>query len=359
VASLIAGLFECHDRSRFEVHAFSYGPDDNSTMRGRIVRGVDQFRQVDAKSDHEVAHILRQLEIDIAVDLTGYTRGERLRILAHRPCPIQVSYLGYPGTLGVDFVDYVIGDAIALPFDQQAYFTEKIVQLPDSYQVNDSRREIATQAMSREQAGLPASGFVFCCFNNPFKLNAEMFEIWMRLLRQVNGSVLWLIKDTADAQDNLCREAAARGIDPARLVFAPRTSPAQHLARHRLADLFLDTLPYNAHTTASDALWAGLPVLACRGETFAGRVAASLNHTAGLDDLVTASLAEYESLALRLASDEPLLQSYRDTLANNRTTCPLFDTARFAGHIEAAYLQMWQRWQRGEAPGAFAVEPPG
>jgi predicted O-linked N-acetylglucosamine transferase (SPINDLY family) len=354
-ANLMAGLFEHHDRTRFEMFGISYGPDDNSAVRTRLVAAFDHFHPVRSKNDWDVAKLLRELEIDIAVDLKGYTQHERLGILAHRPCPIQVSYLGYPGTLGVEFIDYVIADKIVLPFDQQPFFTEKIVHLPDSYQANDVKREIAANTPTRGQAGLPTSGFVFCCFNNTYKITAAVFDVWARLLRQVEGSVLWLLTDDAAAQENLGKEAKARAVDPARLVFASRTGLPQHLARHRLADLFLDTLPYNAHTTASDALWAGLPVLTCRGRTFAGRVAASLNHAAGLDGLVTASLAEYEALALQLAGDRPLLHSYRDTLANNRLSCPLFDTARFARSIEAAYLQMWQRWQRGEAPQPFAV----
>jgi predicted O-linked N-acetylglucosamine transferase (SPINDLY family) len=355
-ANLAAGVFECHDRTRFETFGISYGADDGSAVRARLVAAFDQFHDVRTKRDDEVAQLLRSLEIDIAVDLKGYTRDERLRILAHRPCPIQVNYLGYPGTLGVDFIDYVIADAIVLPFDQQAFFTEKIVHLPDCYQPNDTKREIAAETPSREQAGLPPSGFVFCCFNNAYKITAQVFDIWMRLLQRVQGSVLWLLKDDAVAQENLCKVAAARGVDAKRLIFAPRVALPRHLARHRLADLFLDTLPYNAHTTASDALWAGLPVLTCRGHAFAGRVAASLDHAAGLDDLVTSSLEAYETLALRLAEDPALLRGYRDALARNRSSCPLFDTARFCRHIEAAYLQMWRRWQCGEPPQSFAVE---
>src|SRR5262249_39254021 len=263
-AYLTAQLFERHDRSRFEVVGVSFGPDDGSRMRARLVRAFDQFHDVRSKSDLEIANLLNELQIDIAVDLKGHTKGSRPRIFAHRPAPIQVSYLGYPGTTGAEFIDYVIADPIVLPFDQQPFYTEKIVHLPECYQVNDSQRQIAERTPTRREAGLPDQGFVFCCFNNNYKITAPVFDVWMRLLAAVEDSVLWLVRDNAAAENNLRKQAAARGIDPARLVFAEKQPLADHLARHRLADLFLDTLPYNAHTTASDALWAGLPVLTCR-----------------------------------------------------------------------------------------------
>jgi predicted O-linked N-acetylglucosamine transferase (SPINDLY family) len=281
----------------------------------------------------------------------------RPQILAHRPAPIQVSYIGYPGTLGADFYDYVLADRIVLPLDQQPVYTEKIVHLPDSYLVTDSTMAIADSTPKREELGLPPQAFVFCCFNNNYKINPPIFDIWMRLIRGVEGSVLWLLRDNADAENNLRREANARGIDPERLVFAGRMKLAEHLARHRHADLFLDTLPYNAHTTASDALWTELPLVTCCGEAFAGRVAASLLHAIGLPELVTKSLEDYESLALRLATDPPFLAEIRRKLKQNRLTHPLFDTHRYRRHIEAAYQEMWQIWQRGETPRSFAVEP--
>jgi predicted O-linked N-acetylglucosamine transferase (SPINDLY family) len=303
-----------------------------------------------------VAQLLTELQVEFAVDLKGYTRDARSGILAYRPAPIQVNYLGYPGTMGASFIDYVIADPIVLPFEQQPFYTEKIIQLPDCYQVNDSRRKIGDRTPTRQETGLPDAGFVFCCFNNNYKITATVFDVWMRLLRAVNGSVLWLLVDNATAQNNLRQEAAARGIDPARLVFGAQLSLEEHLARHRLADLFLDTLPYNAHTTASDALWAGLPLVVCRGETFAGRVAASLLHAIGLPELVTGSLDEFEALALQLATDSSRLQSIRRKLAQNRLSYPLFDTDRFRRHIEAAYLTAWEIWQRGESPRSFKVE---
>jgi predicted O-linked N-acetylglucosamine transferase (SPINDLY family) len=357
IAYLVAELFERHDRSRFEVIGVSFGPNDGSDMRSRLATGVDQFIDVRMQSDQDVARLINNLQVDIAVDLNGHTQYSCLGMLAFRPAPIQVAYLGFPGTTGTDFIDYIIGDDIVLPFDQQPYYTEHIVHLPDCYQVNDRKRTIASRTPRREEFSLPAQGIVFCCFNNAWKITPLIFDVWMRLLRKVAGSVLWLRRDNQHAEQNLCKEAAARGVDPARLVFAdllPHHS--DHLARHCLADLFLDTLPYNAHTTASDALWAGLPLVTCRGETFAGRVAASLLHAIGLPELVTGSLAEYEALALQLAMDASRLQSIRRKLAQNRLSYPLFDTDRFRRHIEAAYLTAWEIWQRGENPRSFKVE---
>jgi predicted O-linked N-acetylglucosamine transferase (SPINDLY family) len=355
-AYLTAELFELHDRSRFEVLGVSFGPDESSDIRARLVRSFDRFHDVRLRPDHQAARFLRELEVDIAVDLKGHTQDARTEILAHRPAPIQINYLGYPGTMGAEFIDYVIADPIVLPFDQQRFYTEKIIQLPDCYQVNDSRRRIAQRTPSRREAGLPEQGFVFCCFNQSYKITPPVFDIWMRLLHAVEGSVLWLLADNAGAQINLRGEAAARGIDTARLVFASRLPLDQHLARLRVADLFLDTLPYNAHTTASDALWAGLPLVSCRGEAFAGGVGASLLNAVGLPELVTTSLEQYEALALQLARDTSLLQSVRAKLAQNRLSYPLFDTPRFCRHIEAAYLTAWQIWQRGESPRSFRVE---
>jgi predicted O-linked N-acetylglucosamine transferase (SPINDLY family) len=332
MAFLTAELFEIHDRSRFEVLGISLGPDDRSEMRSRLVGAFDTFHDLRSINDREAAKLINDLRVDIIVDRSGYTTGARPEILACRPAPIQVNYLGYPGTLGAEFYDYLIADPIVLPFDQQKFVTETIVHLPECYQVNDSTRGIVPTP-TRQATGLPDQGFVFCCFNNNTKITAEMFEIWMRLLRRLDGSVLWLLSTNATAEANLRREAAARGIDPARLVFAGRVKLDQHLARHRLADLFLDTLPYNAHTTASDALWAGLPLLTCHGEYFPGRVATSLLRAIGLPELVTY------------------------TLQHNRLTHPLFDTDRFRRHIEAAYTQMWELWQRGESPRSFSVAP--
>ena len=357
VAELIVGLFERHDRSRFETIGISFGPDDGSAMRARIRAACDQFHDVRAIGDREAASLLQELRVDIAVDLTGFTLGYR-QILAHRPAPIAASYLGYPGTMGAHFIDYIIADRIIVPFDRAPCYSECIVHLPVSFMVNDCKREIAEAAPTRSEAGLPDHGIVFCCFNNHAKIAAPVFAGWMRLLHAVDGSVVWLSRASDAVMRNLRAAAVAHGIDPTRLVFAPRTAHlADHLARHRLADMFLDTLPYNAHATASDALWAGLPVVTCAGRSLAGCVAASLLEATGLADLVTHDLSQYEALALRLARDGAAIARVKARLAQNRASSPLFDTDRFRRHIEAAYVTMWERWQRGEHPQGFAVEP--
>jgi predicted O-linked N-acetylglucosamine transferase (SPINDLY family) len=357
VAHLIAELLERHDRRRFEVLGVCFSRDDRSDVRARLIAAFDQFHDVRFKTDGEVAQLLSRLQVDIAVDLMGYTQDCRPNILAFRPAPIQVNYLGYPGTLGAEFIDYVIADRLVAPFDEQPFFTEKIVHLPDSYLVHDSTIKIPRRVPTRSEVGLPETGFVFCCFNNHNKITASVFDIWMRLLQKIEGSVLWLSRANDQARDNLRREAGARGIEPGRLIFAPRLGLLEdHLARHRLADLFLDTLPYNAHTTASDALWAGLAVLTCAGTTFSGRVGASLLQAACLPELITHSLEDYEALAMRLAADRSLLQRFKLRLDKNRLTCPLFDTDRFRHNIEAAYTTMWNIWRRGETPRSFGVE---
>jgi protein O-GlcNAc transferase len=353
-AFLMAGVFDHHDKSRFETVAISYSADDKSPMLGRLRDSFDSFIDVRAKSDAEVARLLRDREIDIAIDLKGYTAEARPGILSHRPAPIQAHYLGFPGTMGVDYVDYLIADPVIIPEEHQAFYTEQIAYLPDTYQCNDRKRRVAERIPTRLEAGLPP-GFVFCCFNNNHKIAPEIFEVWMRLLRDVEGSVLWLLQDNAAVAANLKREAKARGVAPERLIFASRTDPAGHLARQSLADLFLDTLPYNAHTTASDALWVGLPLLTVLGSTFAGRVAASLLHAAGLPELATTSLADYESLALKLARDPSALSLLKAKIRVNRDTCSLFDTERMTRNLEAAYTMMWERSQRGLPPATFTV----
>ena len=355
IAYLTAELFERHDTRRFDITAVSFGPDGEDEMRVRLRRAFGRFLEVRTRSDREVAQLMRDLEIDIAVDLTGYTADCRTGILAHRPAPIQVNYLGYPGTMGVDYIDYVLADAVVIPLGQQIHYTEKVVYLPDCYQANDSKRRIATRTPRRDEVGLPEEGFVFCCFNNNHKIAPYIFDIWMRLLDKVQGSVLWLFEGGPTVSDNLRQAAAQRGVAPERLVFAPRMPPDRHLARHRLADLFLDTLPYNAHTTASDALWAGLPVLTCMGNAFAGRVAASLLHAVGMPEMITSSLAEYEALALKLASTPEMLAAIRAKLARDPAALPLFDADRFRRHIESAFTTMWERQQRGQLPEGFSV----
>jgi protein O-GlcNAc transferase len=358
VAYAIAELFERHDRSRFEIIGISLCPDDASPIRARIVDSFDQFHDVRTESDGGIAELMNDLGVHVAVDLNGPTEGWRPGVFAHHAAPIQVAYLGYPATTGANFIDYFLADEIVLPFDQQPFFAEKIVHLPDCYHAYDTTRPIAPGIPTRRELNLPDQGFVFCCFNKSFKLSAPVFDIWMRLLARVHGSVLWLSATNDPAQANLRREAAARGIDPARLIFAPYASGiADHLARHRAADLFLDTLPYGAHSTACDALWAGLPVVTCAGNTFAGRVGTSMVKAAGLPELVTHNLGDYEALALKLATDHDHLASIRRKLADQRPTCPLFDAERFRRHVEAAYATMWDIYQRGEIPRSFRVEP--
>lgn len=349
-------MFEAHDKQRFETIAISYGPDASDAMRYRLQAAFDRFIDVREKSDADIARLLRELEADIAVDLKGFTGNGRLGILAHRPAPVQVGYLGYPGTSGADYIDYIVADKHLIPDSDERYYSEKVVYLPDSYQVNDAKRRIAASVPSRAQAGLPETGFVFCSFNNNYKITPTVFDLWMRLLQKVPGSVLWLYADNGVASANLRREAQARGVAHERLIFASRMAQAEHLARHKLADLFLDTLPINAHTTASDALWAGLPVLTCTGKAFAGRVAGSLLRAVGLPELVTNDFRQYEALAIRLATSPSDLAAIKEKLTQNRAALPLFDTARFCRHLESAYVEMWKRYQQGEAPSRLVVE---
>lgn len=355
-AHLMAGLFEAHDRDRFEFTAFSFGPDTGDAMRGRLRAAFDRFLDVRTAADIDVARRARELGIDIAVDLKGYTQDARTEIFAYRCAPVQVNYLGYPGTMGVDYMDYIVADATLIPADAAGHYAEKVVRLPGSYQVNDRDRVISDRVFTRRELGLPENGFVYCCFNNSYKIMPETFDVWMRILGAVEGSVLWLLDDNAAARRNLCREADRRGIDPGRLVFAPRMSTPEHLARQRAADLFLDTLPYNAHTTASDALWAGLPVLTRIGQGFAGRVAASLLRACGLPELVTDTRESYEALAIGLGKDSERLGGIRRKLAENRLSTPLFDTTAFARAIESAYIVMHERAANGIAPADIGME---
>ena len=359
VAFLTAGMFEHHDRDRFETFAISLSPFRSGAMHERLKSAFTQFVDVSARSDAEIVALMRDLGIDIAVDLAGYTRGSRPGIFAGRAAPVQVSHLGFPGTMGAPFIDYIIADRIVIPPELRDRYTERVVHLPDTFQVNDAKRHDPAQTPTRADMGLPPTGFVFCVFHSSYKLNPAMFDIWMRLLREIDGSVLWLVADDRALEDNLRREAQARGVAPERLVFAGRLAYADHLARQRLADLFLDALPFNGGTTTSDALWMGLPVLTRPGEAFASRMSASLLAAVGLPELVVQSIEDYEALAMRLARDPGLLRDLKARLVRQRTSHPLFDTARFTRHIEAAYVEMWERHRRGEPPAHFAVEPIG
>ena len=354
-AYLAAGLFERHDRHSFEVVAFSFGPDTRDAARQRLKAGFDRFVDVRGRADRDVARLSRELQIDIAVDLKGFTFDERSGIFAQRAAPVQVSYLGYPGTLGAAYMDYLVADRALIPPELRDRYCERIVYLPDSYQVNDRRRLLPEAVPTRDSLGLPTDRFVFCSFNNSFKILPGVFASWMKILQHTD-SVLWLLADNAVAAANLRREAAALGVDPQRLVFAERVPHAAHLARQPAADLFLDTLPYNAHTTASDALWCGLPVLTQAGESFPARVGASLLQAVGCPELITGSREEYESLAIRLASDRGLLQGLRERLRASRPAAPLFDTDRFTANLERAYRAMYDRWQAGLAPEHIFID---
>ena len=356
-STLMAELFELHDKRRFKVLAFDSGWDDGSALRQRMNRAFDAIVDISGVGDTAAAELIRRNQIAILVNLNGYFGKGRMGVFAQKPAPIQVNYLGFPGTLGASYIDYIIADAQVIPREHRDCYVEKVIYLPDSYQVNDTKRPIAARTPSRMEAKLPPTGLVLCCFNNPYKIVPDVFDVWMRLLTKIEGSVLWLFERNAEAPGNLRMEAGRRGVDPQRLVFASPINLPDHLARHRLADVFLDTLPYNAHTTASDALWAGVPVVTCLGSTFPGRVAASLLHAVGMSDLITESLEEYESLVLRLAREPALLAAIKAKLARNRDNCPLFDTARFTRHIEAAYDAMWERYRRGEPPESFSVAP--
>jgi protein O-GlcNAc transferase len=354
-AHLMAELFERHDKSKFVITAFSFGPQTHDCMAQRLAHAFDSFLDVRTMSDQAVAVLARKLEIDIAIDLKGFTQDCRPGIFALRAAPIQVNYLGYPGTLGSHYIDYLIADSVLIPKTHQPYYAEKVVYLPDSYQVNDSTRPISDKQFSRLELGLPESGFVFCCFNSSYKITPDTFDGWMRILRQVQGSVLWLYEDNPGAADNLRKEARHRGVSDARLVFARRMDLPEHLARHRQADLFLDTLPYGAHTTASDALWAGLPVLSCLGDTFAGRVAASLLTAIDLPELVASTPQAYEALAIELATNCERLKQLKHRLIHNRLRTPLFDTGRFTRHLEAAYTAIHERYLADLAPAPIEI----
>jgi predicted O-linked N-acetylglucosamine transferase (SPINDLY family) len=347
-AYLTAELFELHDRGAFRVVGYSYGVDDASPMRARLQRAFDRFVDLQALPHADAAAAIHADGIDILVDLKGYTTNSRSEIMALRPAPIQVGYLGYPGTMGADFIDYLVGDRFVTPAEHAEGYSEKLVLMPGSYQANDRKRATA-DAPPRRELGLPEEAFVFCCFNQAYKILPDVFSSWMRLLQTVPQSVLWLLDWNAWATQNLQREARNRGIDAGRLIFAPKLQLDEHLRRMGAADLFIDTSPYNAHTMASDALWAGLPIVTCAGNTFASRVAGSLLTAIGMPELITASPVEYEALALRLARSPRELQLLRDKLRGRRSSAMLFDTPRFARSLEKAYESMWLNYRQGGA----------
>ena len=356
VAYLMSGLVEAHDRTFCEVYGFAASKDDGSPPRQRLTAAFDKLIDVSQLPDQALCSAIRNAGVDILVDLGGYTKDSRFLALVERPAPIQISYLGYPGSLGAPFIDYIIADDFVVPRDAAQYFTEKVVHLPDCFQVNDRKRLIAPVIPTRAQCGLPANGFVFCAFHSAYKINSEVFDVWMRLLAATPGSVLWLVAE-AGAHDNLRREAVTRGVDAARLVFAAPEKYPDHLARQQLADLFIDAWPYNGGTSASDALWVGLPVVSLAGRSYAARMAGSLLRAVGLPELIAYSAEQYEALALRMATEPGLLDVVRGKLASAIATTALFDTDRFCKHIEVAYRQMWERHLRGEPPASIVVDP--
>jgi len=340
---LMTGVYELHDKNRFEIFAFDNGWDDASELRHRIKNAFIQVIDINKLTDEAAAKLIADMKIDILINLNGYFGDGRQNIFAHRAAPIQVNYLGFPGTMGAPYMDYLIADKTIIPPDRQQFYTEKIIYLPHCYQPNDSKRAIADRQFTRQELDLPENSFIFCCFNNNYKITPKTFDSWMRILSKIEGSALWLLEDNPTAAQNLRNEAQARGIAPDRLIFAPRMSLPEHLARHRQADLFLDTLPCNAHTTASDALWAGLPLLTCYGTTFAGRVAASLLKAIDTPELITYTYEEYEKLAIELALNPAQLKKIREKITNNRDTSPLFDTQGFTQALENVYLEMYSQ----------------
>ena len=354
-AVLLAELLEMHDRRRFEVFGYNIGSLDSSALGQRMTGSVDHFVDLSGVKDRDAARRIAADRIDILVDLKGYTKDSRPEILSHRPSAIQVNYLGYPATMGTPAIDYIIADAIVIPVEHRDFYDEAVVHLPNCYQPNDRQRPGPDPAQTRARQGLPPTGFVFCCFNNNYKITPLVFSLWMKLLLDVPGSVLWLLMTDSQIERNLRREAVDRGVSPERLVFAPRVSFVDHIGRLALADLFLDTLPVNAHTTASEALWCGVPVLTCLGPHFVGRVAASLLTAVGLPEMITTSLADYEREALALARDPARLGALRAKLAGNRDTAPLFDTPRYVAGYEAALERMVEMRDAGRRPEAFAL----
>jgi predicted O-linked N-acetylglucosamine transferase (SPINDLY family) len=355
VSRLIAEVFELHNRDLFEIYAFSFGPRISDQMTIRLKNTFDYFFEVENLSNTKIAELSRKNSIDIAIDLSGYTRGNRAGIFTLGAAPVQVNYLGYPGTMGNKNIDYIIADKMIIPDESACFFNEKIAYLPDSYQPNDRKKEAASHAFTREELRLPELGVIFCCFNNSFKITPVIFDAWMDILKNVANSVLWLLKDNQIATLNLHKEAIKRGIEPNRIIFAERISGSLHLARHKCADIFLDTWPYNAHTTASDALWMGLPIITYRGKSFASRVASSLLHSVGLDELITDSIEEYKNLAIHLGNNPKEIQKLKKLLSHEKETKPLFNTERYTSNLESAFLKMHEIYCAGLPATSFSV----
>ncbi|MDA9896227.1 tetratricopeptide repeat protein [Amylibacter sp.] len=353
---LMFKIIECHDRSLFDVYGYSIGQPKLDKMREKISGAFDVFKDIHSSSDIEALKTIHNDKIDIAIDLTGYTKDSRTNLFSSRLAPVQINYLGYPGTLGADFMDYIVADQNLIPEAFQEFYIEKQIYLPHTYWPTNNIQAISQKVQTKEDMGLPSDGFVFCCFNNNYKISPKEFDIWMRLMGKVEGSVLWLLKSNKWAEHNMKREVEARGVSADRVVFAERVENSEHLARHRLADLFLDTFNYNAHTTASDALWAGLPLVTKLGKGFATRVAGSLLNAVGLPELITHNENDYEALILELATNPKKLNKIKKKLEVNRLSKPLFNTEQYTKHLENGYLQAYQRHFKGEKPDTIFVK---
>jgi predicted O-linked N-acetylglucosamine transferase (SPINDLY family) len=352
---LIIGLLENHNRELFDIYAFSYGPNNNDWMNNRIKSAVDHFIDIRNIQSEEVVKIVNEKKIDISIDLNGYTYNSRTELFQNRLSPIQINYLGYPGTLGANFIDYIVADQITIPKNQRRFYSEKVIYLPHTYQPNDSQRKISNNKTLRSDFGLPDSFFVLCCFNNTFKISSKEYEIWIKILKKIDKSVLWLLNSNIWAKENLVKKAKKMGIDTSRIIFAEKLANSEHLARYRHADLFVDTFNYNAHTTASDALWAGLPVITKKGNQFAANVASSLLNAIDLPELITKNEQDYENLIFELATNPKKLEKIKNKLLNNKLNKPLFDTKKYTRNFENGLLQAFNLYSKGQQPQDIKV----
>ena len=352
---LMANMFELHDKSKFEIYAFSFGPDDNSKIRKRVIKSFDKFIDVKEKTTQEIVKISREANIDIAIDLKGFTKDNRFELFIERCAPIQISYLGFPGTTGSGCIDYLIADRMIIPDQNKKHYSEKIIYLPNTYQVNDSTLNISEKKFSRKEFGLPENSFVYCCFNNTYKILPEMFHTWIKILDKVQNSVLWLLVDNDIVKNNLKKILVSKGIDQDRLLFTNRMMHSEHLARLKLADLFLDTYPCNAHTTASDSLRSCLPIITLRGNSFASRVTSSLLSSVGLDKLITDTKEEYEELAIKIANENDYFDKIKNELKNNIKTKPLLNTRMFTKNLEKAYFNVYEKYINNNIPETIEI----
>ena len=352
---LMANLFELHDKNKFEIYAYSFGPDDGSKIRKRVMKTFDKFFDVKSKTTKEIVHHSRELNLDIAVDLKGFTNNNRFDLFIERCAPIQISYLGFPGTTSSDCIDYLIADKIVIPEENKNYYSENIIYLPNSYQVNDSNPDLSEKIFSKKDFNLPENKFIFCCFNHNFKILPDMFEIWMKILKKVKNSVIWLLIDNETAQNNLKKILVSNDIDPNRMIFAGRLPHSEHIIRLGLADLFLDTFPCNAHTTASDALRSSLPIITIKGNSFASRVASSLLSSVGLEELITKSGKEYEELAVKIAENKNFYKEIKDKLKKNIIDMPLFNSKLFTKKLETAYIEVYKNYNENIKPETIQI----